>query len=139
MSDKSLFIPLKSKFYDAFIAGTKTVEYRRHGPGWNAKTCAIGRRVVLSKGYGKANRVTGTIVGFLVSTSPTYTDAWRACYGCTGGEAACIKIALDVEPRCRCDVPMSECHPDCPHQDRLPNPKLTRGEALGSDELLDGG
>ena len=125
MSEKSLFIPLKSEFYDAFIAGTKTVEYRRHGPGWNAKTCAIGRRVVLSKGYGKTHRVTGTIVAFHVSREPMKTPAWIACYGETDGEAACIRIALDVEPRCRCGVPMSECHPDCPHQDRLPNTSIS--------------
>lgn len=98
MHDRPLFIPLKAEFYDAFLSGTKTTEYRRHGPGWNAKTCTVGRRVVLSKGYGKAHRVTGTIVGFLVSTAPTYTDAWRACYGCTGGEAACITIRLDEVP-----------------------------------------
>jgi hypothetical protein len=95
MSDKPLFIPLKSEFYNAFIHGVKTTEYRRHGPGWNAKTCPVGRRVVLSKGYGKANRVTGVIVGFTVSRAPTTTWAWQACYGLRSGEAACIEIKID--------------------------------------------
>ena len=96
MTDRPLFIPLKSEFYDAFIAGTKITEYRRHGPGWNAKTCPVGRRVVLSKGYGKAHRVTGTIAAFAVSEEPTKTEAWRKCYGEASGEAACITIRLDV-------------------------------------------
>ena len=96
MNDLPLFIPLKSEFYAAFIAGTKITEYRRHGPGWNAKTCQVGRRVVLSKGYGKAHRVTGTIIAFTVSAEPTKTDAWRKCYGDASGEAACITIRLDV-------------------------------------------
>jgi hypothetical protein len=91
----SLFIPLKSEFYDAFLAGTKTTEFRRHGPGWNAKTCTVGRRVVLSKGYGKAHRVAGTIVAFEVSEGPTKSEAWRKCYGDKPGAAACITIRLD--------------------------------------------
>ena len=98
-TDRPLFIPLKSEFYNAFLDGTKTTEYRRHGPGWNAKTCWVGRRVVLSKGYGKANRVTGTIVDFHVSRQPTTTPAWLACYGAPAGEAACITIRLDEVAR----------------------------------------
>lgn len=95
VANGSLFIPLKAEFYDAFTAGTKTTEYRRHGPGWNAKTCAVGRRVVISRGYGKANRRIGTIVSFEVSEEPTKTAAWRTCYGDKPGAAACITIRLD--------------------------------------------
>ena len=95
MTDRPLFIPLKAEFYDAFLAGTKTTEHRRNGPRWNAKTCPVGRRVVLSKGYGKGNRVMGTIIAFNVSAEPTKTEAWRKCYGLATGQAACITISLD--------------------------------------------
>ena len=30
----ALFIPLKTAYYDAFVDGSKTVEYRRYGKGW---------------------------------------------------------------------------------------------------------
>ena len=61
---KPLFIPLKTEYYEAFIAGTKNTEYRRYGRGWNEKTCEVGREVVLSKGYGKQNRRVGVIISF---------------------------------------------------------------------------
>ena len=92
MTSKSLFIPLKTEYYEQFIDGTKTTEYRQHGPRWNAKTCAIGRRVVLSKGYGKAHRRTGVVTGFEVQHMDS--PSWIACYG-KPGEAACITIKLD--------------------------------------------
>jgi hypothetical protein len=47
---RPLFIPLKTKLYDAFVDGSKNVEYRLRGPRWNADTCRIGRPVILSKG-----------------------------------------------------------------------------------------
>lgn len=93
---KPLFIPLKTEFYEAFVNGSKTTEYRRHGPRWNSETCRVGRPVVLSKGYGKAHRTNGRVVDFYLSKLPSRTDAWRACYGNTGDEvAACICIAVD--------------------------------------------
>ena len=89
---KPLFIPLRTEFYEAFINGTKTIEYRKYGPRWNERTCAIGRAVVLSKGYGKQNRVNGRVVSFTrrIKTS----GDWLACYG-EPGEAACIGIEID--------------------------------------------
>ena len=89
-----LFIPLKSEFYDAFADGSKTVEYRRYGPRWNARTCERGRPVILSKGYGKRHRMRGTITGFMVSNYPTQTDAWKKCYGDSTDFAACITIQI---------------------------------------------
>lgn len=91
---KPLFIPLKSEFYDAFKAGTKDTEYRLYGQRWNEKTCPVGRAVTLSKGYGKQNRMHGTITKFWVSAQPTRTPAWDQCYGKQAGTAACITIAL---------------------------------------------
>lgn len=91
---KPLFIPLKSEFFDAFAAGTKDTEYRVYGPRWNETTCAQGRPVVLSKGYGKHHRLTGRVAGFFRSSAPTKTDAWVKCYGTSGGMAACIRITL---------------------------------------------
>jgi hypothetical protein len=58
---KALFIPLKGEYYDQFEAGTKPAEYRLYGKRWNEKTCYAGRPVVLSYGYGKKRRMTGTI------------------------------------------------------------------------------
>ena len=94
---KPLFIPLKTEFYEAFVSGAKDTEYRIYGPRWNERTCHLGRDVVISKGYGKQARRTGTIVGFDASYEPTLTDGWRACYGNDSREkAACIRIELDA-------------------------------------------
>ena len=62
--DKPLFIPLITKYYEAFLEGNKNTEYRQYGARWNEKTCAIGREVALSKGYCKANRISGKIESF---------------------------------------------------------------------------
>jgi hypothetical protein len=93
-----LFIPLKTKYFEEFRAGTKTTEYRIYGPRWNERTCAIGRPVVLSKGYGKSHRLTGSVTGFWQSTAATLSEAWRKCYGDRGERiAACIQIQLNAQ------------------------------------------
>lgn len=92
-----LFIPLKAKFFDQFKAGTKDTEYRKRGPRWNAETCWVGRAVILSKGYGKAERLTGRVVGFHYDTIPSRIPGWLDCYGPGAGDAACIKIELDPQ------------------------------------------
>ncbi len=93
MSDpvKPLFIPLKTQFFRAFQDGSKTVEYRRHGALWNARTCRIDRPVVISHGYGKKERLTGRVIGFEVKVMDSLD--WIACYG-KPGQAACIEIEL---------------------------------------------
>lgn len=91
-----LFIPLKSQYFEAFKAGTKTVEYRKAGRRWNAETCQIGRPVVLSKGYGKRDRLTGAVVGFY--TQWMSTPDWIDCYG-NPGMAACICISVTSCPQ----------------------------------------
>lgn len=91
---KPLFIPLKAEFFDAFQAGSKNKEYRRYGARWNEKTCPIGRPVILSRGYGKAARLAGLVTSFEVSTKPTKTRAWKACYGSRRSKAAIIGIEV---------------------------------------------
>ena len=61
---KPLFIPLKAIYYEAFKDGIKTEELRRYGKRWNLETCIVGRKVALSKGYGKQDRMIGVIWRF---------------------------------------------------------------------------
>ena len=92
---RPLFIPLKREYFEAFENGTKQTEYRLYGPRWNEQTCAIGRPVVLSLGYGKARRLRGEIVGFVRDDNPRKLPGWKECYGLIESRpAACIGIAL---------------------------------------------
>lgn len=95
MTDRPLFIPLKAECFDAFANGTKRVEYRRRGPRWNADTCRIGRRVVISRGYGKRARLSGVITSFQYDARRAKLLGWVECYGASAGDAACIQIRLD--------------------------------------------
>jgi len=88
---KPLFISLKTEYFEAFKAGTKDTEYRRHGSRWNEDVCQVGRPVTLSKGYGKSERLSGVITGFEVRHMGS--TEWVDCYGAPGW-AACIKIRL---------------------------------------------
>lgn len=94
--EKPLFIPLKREFFEAFEAGTKAHEYRRHGTRWNEETCRIGRRVVISLGYGKQRRRTGTVISFDLCHTPQFLPGWIECYGDTHSSAAMIGIELDA-------------------------------------------
>lgn len=95
---KPLFIPLKSIFFDAFKDGTKTRELRRYGPGWNERTCPPGRIVTLSRGYGKADRLTGTIAAFNKldpeKLIPSERDTFKEIYG-NENMVAVISIKLE--------------------------------------------
>ena len=75
--EKPLFIPLRREYFEAFKAGDKIEEFRPEGPRWNARTCRIGRPVVLSLGYGKGERLAGRVAGYSARKEPTQTDAWR--------------------------------------------------------------
>jgi hypothetical protein len=108
---KAMFLPLKSQYFEAFKAGTKTVEYRRYCKRWDERTCAIGRPVVLSKGYSNRDRLTGVISAFerryMASTE------WVDCYG-EAGWAACISINvhrsdIEDEPKRPMWVTCSNC------------------------------
>lgn len=63
---KPLFVPLNTEHYEAFEDGSKDTEYRLYGARWNEKTCIVGRPAVLSKGYGKQNRMNRVISSFEV-------------------------------------------------------------------------
>lgn len=92
---KPLFIPLKSEFFEAFRRGEKKTEYRLYGARWNGSTCAPGRPVVLSKGYGKHARLYGQVQSFSICTSPAGLPGWRECYGENPAHvAACITVRL---------------------------------------------
>jgi hypothetical protein len=95
---RPLFIPLRRKFYDAFCAGIKTIEYRRYGPRWNEKTCMPGRLVTLSLGYGKQHRIKGTIIKFSVAfiqeLEAPVQQAWAECFP-NDYLAACIQIEIE--------------------------------------------
>lgn len=91
---KPLFIPLKSVYFNAFADGSKDTEYRPYGAHWNERTCYVGREAILSKGYGKAHRLRGTVEHFAKSEAVTRTTVWRSIYGTKYQVAACIRIKL---------------------------------------------
>lgn len=86
-----LFIPLKTKYFEQFKNGSKHWEYRQYGPRWNERTCRVGRRVTLSRGYGKRDRLRGKVLAF--HTEHMDTPSWIDCYG-KPGLAACICIEV---------------------------------------------
>lgn len=94
MAEKPLFIPLKGEFYDQFATGQKDTEYRPYGPRWNFRTCPPGREVVLSRGYGKAHRLRGTVASFEIRADIPKTRLWQSIYGTKHVHAACIRISL---------------------------------------------
>jgi hypothetical protein len=81
---KPLFIPLITKFYEAFERGDKTTELRMYGQRWNEKTCYVGREVILSKGYGKKHRLEGIIVDVETSAAHDLHDHKEALLRCFG-------------------------------------------------------
>lgn len=98
---KALFIPLNTKYFEAFADGSKTEELRLYGPRWNKGTCKVDREVVLSKGYGKHARMKGKIWKFKKQHGTLFGSAYKAAiqdvYGTLDVEIACISIA-DLKP-----------------------------------------
>lgn len=94
---KSLFVPLKTEYFNAFKEGRKTVEYRLYGPRWNEKQCAVGRGVRLRLGY-SGEDLHGEIVGFeiknIVDLPEEVVHAVMDCYQKDIGRIACIEIKL---------------------------------------------
>lgn len=97
-AEKPLFIPLMSKPFADFLSGDKTFELRLYGPRWNEKTCRVGRRVVLSRGYGKKARLVGKVGGFEVSTAGEIFVDWREYFPKASADTrvAVIAIALNA-------------------------------------------
>lgn len=103
--DNALFIPLKTEYYNAFINGEKVEELRRHGTRWNEKSCALGRDVTLSKGYGKSNRSSAVITGFKKQHGTTFGSSYKEdimdVYGTLDIWIACIRIKLTTPAESR--------------------------------------
>jgi hypothetical protein len=97
---KPLFIPLAGKHYDRFADGTKDTEYRSAGPRWNEKTVFEGRKVTLSRGYGKKHRLSGVVESSVtLSFSHLPSDVQRNLLdlnmvGADIQQFICIKIRL---------------------------------------------
>ncbi len=93
---KPLFIPLKTEYYEKFQDGSKTDELRLYGKRWNENTCQIGRYVVLSLGYGKQNRMSGTIWRFKKQHASLFGRIYQQSivniYGLLDIYIACISI-----------------------------------------------
>jgi len=96
METKPLFVPLVGWAYDQFAAGVKSTEFRRYGPRWNERTCALGRPVVLSRGYGLEHRLNGAVFSFTVLDAPLDLEAWVRAFGVfkPGEKVAAIGIKL---------------------------------------------
>ena len=84
---------LKKQYYEDFVSGDKDTEYRKYGPGWNERTCQIGRPVVISMGYGKHRRSKGIIRSFEKVDSTRILSA-REVYGPIKVTLAAIGIDL---------------------------------------------
>src|SRR3954467_15704147 len=89
-----LFIVLRKQWFREFQEGTKTEEWRRYGPRWNAQSCWIGRRVTLSLGY-TTTRLTGNVISFDVRPA---TGGAIEIYG-QGTQCAVIGIRIDHRQR----------------------------------------
>lgn len=77
IDEKALFIPLMSEFWYAIRQDEKFNELRLYGPRWNEKTCRIGRKVILSKGYGKQHRIEATISEFHKRDANTFDSTTK--------------------------------------------------------------
>ena len=100
---KPMFIPLKTEFYEMFESEEKNTEYRLYGPRWNEKICHVNREVIISKGYGKRNRMKGKITCFdkvhARMLGLSVMTAIEECYGYAAldKQIACITIG-SLEP-----------------------------------------
>lgn len=63
MTEKALFIPLKTEWFRKFESGEKDTEYRAYGPRWNERTCRVGRAATISHGY-SGSRLSGWVRRF---------------------------------------------------------------------------
>ncbi len=89
-------IPRRTEYYNNFLSGDKTDELRAYGPRWNEKTCAVGRTVILSKGYGNHSRMSGVIWKFKKQHGTLFGSEYKESilnvYGTLDINIACISI-----------------------------------------------
>ena len=86
---------------DSLPPGFDSPPRRAYGPRWNERTCQVGRDVVLSKGYGKQNRMAGKISRFKKQHGSLFGGGYRAAildvFGTLDIDIACISIASLVK------------------------------------------
>jgi len=92
---KPVFIPLKRQYFEAFKSGHKKIEYRRLGGQFTSANCFPGREVTLSKGYGKSNRIRGTVVKSWIEHHEHPAGAIAKCYGTEPIDIIAIEITVD--------------------------------------------
>ena len=104
MSQTPVFVPLMTDYYTAVASGSKRVEYRVVGRGWNRQNCAAGWRIRFSCGYGRTRpRLPGTITGYvekpLRDLPRDIREAMRTCNGDLSPDTliACIAFKLDAD------------------------------------------
>lgn len=123
----ALFVPLMTRYYEAFERGDKTEELRLYGPRWNETTCRVGREVTLSKGYGKKNRLHGRIWKFKRQHGSTFGSTYKAAildrYKTLDVWIACISVNLFTAcGGCGTQNPHNRCigcfHPFEPNDER---------------------
>lgn len=96
---KPLFIPLKTEYFEAFVAGTKTEEIRRYGQVWNATNIQPGRLVTLSHGYGKGRRLSGVVKAVRIDPNPRKLPGWLECYPNAHASACAFIITIGLFSR----------------------------------------
>ena len=98
---KPAFLPLNTEFYNAFKAGLKVDEYRLKIGRFREKNFLPGRRIILSKGYGKKDRIEGVIETCFVINLDELPEKDQkdvlACYGdkAIGHKILVIRINID--------------------------------------------
>lgn len=86
--DRPIFLPLLGIYFDAFERGEKTLEWRRFNNRWNFKSCRVGRRVTLSRGY-SGRRLSARIRSVALASVCDH-----ALVELFGARAVCIVIEL---------------------------------------------
>lgn len=95
---RPLFVPLKAQWFDLFAMGTKSWEHRIARRQWNGDQVQVGRRVTLSRGYGKHARLHGVITSVKLRTFDELTEELRADIGASPSDSfISFKIQLDPE------------------------------------------
>lgn len=97
--EKPLFLPLAAVHYDDFENGEKGHEFRLYGPRWNEQACRIGRKVTLSRGYGKHKRMTGVVTSFERIPFDQAPAVAREIFADRRGDIAKIGIKVDQYPQ----------------------------------------
>lgn len=94
--DRPVFIFLRTEWFEKFESGEKKTEYRRIAGQFTRRKCVVGRRVTLSKGYGKKTRLTGGITSYAEISLARAPKAAQEMYP---GETRLAAIKIELDPR----------------------------------------